>query len=116
MLYIKSFNQFIKKVINLNLHVKIKICTLDGLLNWTRLCFKFLSGPSTRHPDSLKWTSNLFHKGSLDRTFGLPNNTIPYFALVIATFNLLASLKNPIPYYNFLFFKKKKLSLIIIIR
>lgn len=61
-------------------------------------CFRLLRGPSTRHWFSLKWFSSTFHSGCFAKTLGLPRMTMPYLALVRATFRRLGSLRNPMPY------------------
>lgn len=72
-------------------------------------CFKNLSCegikalilfPSKRRSFFFKKKSSEFQNLSLDNTKALPTKTIPYFALVNATFYLRSSLKNPIPRFS----------------
>ena len=91
-----------------------------GFGNWIKDVFKFVRAPSTRTSSSLyrcykckRWnkftnfkksrnfhqlTNKWFHKFCLQRTFGFPTKIKAYLALVSATFSLLGSAKNPIPW------------------
>lgn len=74
--------------------------TLLGFVSCCMDCLRLDRGPSTRHWFSLKWFNSTFHKGCLLSTLGLPSMTSPYLARVRATFNLLGSLRKPIPCKN----------------
>jgi len=53
--------------------------------------------PSTNKLFSSKCFNKLHQRVSLDKTLAFPKIIIPYLALVRVTFNLLGSVKKPIP-------------------
>lgn len=66
-------------------------------------------GPSTRQPQFLYSLRRLFQRSCLERTFALPKITIPYLALVRATFSLLGSLRKPMPEASLLLTQDKRM-------
>lgn len=69
--------------------------TIFGLLSCTMDCFRFVRGPSTKQPFSLKCESRLFHSGCLLSTRGLPRMMSPYLARVSATLRRRGSDRKP---------------------